>query len=60
MTTTHSDEQQSPVTTVRQESGNITANVTGLPDDAANSTSTLISCTTGRETVGQPVEASVC
>lgn len=41
---------------VQQESGNITANATDLPDDASNSTSTLVSCTTGREAVGQPVE----
>lgn len=56
LTTAHGEEEQSPVTTVRQESGNFTANATGLPEDAANSTSTLISCTTGREAVGQPVE----
>jgi hypothetical protein len=58
--TAHGEEQQSTVTTVGQESGNLTANATGLPDNAANSTSTLISCTTGREAVGQPVEASLC
>jgi hypothetical protein len=60
LTTAHGEAQQSAVITVQQESGNITANATGLPDDAANSTSTLISCTTGREAVGQPVEASLC
>jgi hypothetical protein len=59
LTTAHGEEEQSPVTTVRQESGNFTANATGLPEDAANSTSSLISCTTGREAVGQPVEASL-
>lgn len=60
LTTAHGEEQQSAVTTVRQESGNFTANATSLPDDAANSTSTLISCTTGREAVGQPVEVNLC
>jgi hypothetical protein len=45
---------------VQQESKNITANGTNLSDDASNSTSTLVSCTTGRETVGQPVEVSLC
>jgi len=59
-TIAHGEAQQSAVITVQQESGNFTANATGLPDNAANSTSTLISCTTGRETVGQPVEASFC
>jgi hypothetical protein len=44
---------------VQQESGNITANATDLPDDASKSTSTLVSCTTGREIVGQPVEVSL-
>jgi hypothetical protein len=44
---------------VQQEGRNITANATDLPDDASNSTSTLVSCTTGRETVGQPVEVSL-
>jgi hypothetical protein len=58
--TAHGEAQQSSVNNMQQESGNFTANATGLPDDAANSTSTLISCTAGREAVGQPVEASLC
>jgi hypothetical protein len=44
---------------VQQESANNTANATDLPGDASNSTSTLISCTIGRETIGQPVEVSL-
>lgn len=44
---------------VQQESGNNTANATDLLGDASNSTSTLVSCTTGRETVGQPVEVNL-
>lgn len=59
-TNAHGEAQQSAVVTVQQESGNFTANATGLPDNSANSTSTLISCTTGREAVGQPVEVSFC
>jgi len=58
--TANGEAQQSAVITVQQESGNFTANATGLSDDATNSTSSLISCTTGREAVGQPVEARLC
>lgn len=60
LTTARGEEQPSPATSVQQEGGNLTVNATDLPDDAGNSTSTLVSCTIGRETVGQPVEVSLC
>lgn len=61
LTTAHGEEQPLPVTNLqrenlKQEVGNLTTNATNLPDDAANSTSTLVSCTIGKEAVGQPVE----
>ncbi|PSN58110.1 hypothetical protein C0J52_01019 [Blattella germanica] len=46
--TAHGEEHQ-------QSSENITANATDT-DDAGNSTSNLVSCTTGKESGGQPVE----
>jgi hypothetical protein len=60
LATAHGEEQPLPVTSPQQEGGNLTTNATNLPDDAANSTSSLVSCTVGRETVGQPVEVSFC
>ncbi|KAJ9591979.1 hypothetical protein L9F63_001491 [Diploptera punctata] len=36
--------------------GNVTVNATESSDDTTNATSNLVSCTTGKETPGQPVE----
>lgn len=60
LTTAHGEEQPVPVPNLHQAGGNLTTNATNIPDDAANSTSTLVSCTVGRETVGQPVEVHLC
>ncbi|KDR21307.1 thioredoxin domain-containing protein 15 isoform X1 [Zootermopsis nevadensis] len=46
-TTAHGEQQPFPVTSLQQEGGNLTTNATNLPD---------VSCTVGREAVGQPVE----
>ena len=43
----------------KQSEGNTTVNATDSSDDAANSTSNLVSCTTGKESGGQPVEVYI-